>query len=94
MVQGVNMENLEASRIDSKFRFILLAARRAEQVMRGARPKMAYRTAKVARGAMEEILGNAVNWDYGPPPPPQAPEATEPAGDAAAAQAAEGEKTG
>ena len=88
------MENLEASRIDSKFRFILLAARRAEQVMRGARPKMAYRTAKVARGAMEEILGNAVNWDYGPPPPPQPAEGSEPAGDAPAVQVADGEKAG
>ena len=86
------MENLEASRIDSKFRFILLAARRAEQVMRGARPKIAYRTSKVARGAMEEILGNQVNWDYGPPPAPQPPEGVEPAGEASAMQAAEGEK--
>jgi DNA-directed RNA polymerase subunit K/omega len=88
------MENLEASRIDSKFRFILLAARRAEQVMRGARPKMAYRSAKVARGAMEEILGNAVNWDYGPPPSPEPAAGSEPAGDPPPVQVADGEKAG
>jgi DNA-directed RNA polymerase subunit K/omega len=84
------MENLEASRIDSKFRFILLAARRAEQVMRGARPKMAYRTTKVARGAMDEILGNVVNWDYGPPPAAQ-PAVAEEAGEAAGLETAEGQ---
>jgi DNA-directed RNA polymerase subunit K/omega len=84
------MENLEASKIDSKFRFILLAARRAEQVMRGARPKMQYRTSKVARGAMDEILGNAVNWDYGPPPPPQPPPSED--GGESGVEVAEGEK--
>jgi DNA-directed RNA polymerase subunit omega len=70
------MENLEDTKVDSKFRFILLAARRAEQVMRGARPKLQYRTTKVARGAMDEILADAVAWDYGPAPVPQ-PEVTE-----------------
>ena len=85
------MENFEASKIDSKFRFILLAARRAEQVMRGARPKMQYRTPKVARGAMEEILANVVNWDYGPPPPP-VPAEVEGDGEAAGAELVEGEK--
>ena len=85
------MENhYEDTRVDSKFRFILLAARRAEQVMRGARPKFQYRTSKVARGAMDEILGNAVAWDYGPPPAPPvaAVEPTE-----ATAEVADGEKT-
>ncbi|HVR28267.1 MAG TPA: DNA-directed RNA polymerase subunit omega [Thermoanaerobaculia bacterium] len=84
------MENLEASKIDSKFRFILLAARRAEQVMRGARPKMQYRTTKVARGAMDEILGNAVSWDYGPPPP-TVPAEGETDGEAAGSEVVEGE---
>ena len=87
------MDNLEDSKVDSKFRFILLAARRAEQVMRGARPKLVYKTPKVARGAMEEILADAVAWDYGPPPAPQ-PTEVEAAGDAAHAEVAEGEKTG
>jgi len=85
------MENLEGSNIDSKFRFILLAARRAEQVMRGARPKMQYRTAKVARGAMEEILGNVVAWNYGPPPAAE-PATVDSAGDAPTVGVAEGEK--
>ena len=85
------MENFEDSKVDSKFRFILLAARRAEQVMRGARPKLHYKTRKVARGAMDEILADAVAWDYGPPPVP------EPVGEVTAevpgAEVVEGEKS-
>jgi DNA-directed RNA polymerase omega subunit len=87
------MESLENTKVDSKFRFILLAARRAEQIMRGARPKIQYRSTKIARGAMEEILDNVVAWDYGPPPPPQ-PTAAEPAGESVGAEVAEGEKSG
>jgi len=85
------MENFEDSKVDSKFRFILLAARRAEQVMRGARPKLQYKTTKVARGAMEEILADAVAWDYGPAPLPQLPAGEAPA-EAPSAEVVEGEK--
>jgi DNA-directed RNA polymerase subunit K/omega len=84
------MVNFEDSKVDSKFRFILLAARRAEQVMRGARPKLHYKTPKVARGAMDEILADAVNWDYGPAPAPEP--AAEAAAEAPTAEVAEGEK--
>jgi len=86
------MENYEDTKVDSKFRFILLAARRAEQVMRGARPKMHYKTPKVARGAMDEILADAVAWDYGPPPAPQPVEGEQPA-EAASAEVVDGEKS-
>ena len=85
------MENYEDSKVDSKFRFILLAARRAEQVMRGARPKLHYKTPKVARGAMDEILADAVAWDYGPPPAPEPATGEQPA-DAPSAEVVEGEK--
>ena len=84
------MENFEDSKVDSKFRFILLAARRAEQVMRGARPKLHYKTPKVARGAMDEILADVVSWDYGPPPAPEP--VGEVAAEAPAAEVAEGGK--
>jgi hypothetical protein len=85
------MENFEDTKVDSKFRFILLAARRAEQVMRGARPKLQYKTTKVARGAMDEILADAVAWDYGPPPAPQPAPGEAPA-EAPSAEVVEGEK--
>ena len=54
-------------KIDSKFRFVLLASQRAEQMMRGAQPKVDKPGAKQTRVAMHEILEDAVGWDYGPP---------------------------
>ncbi len=53
-------------KIDSKFRFVLLASKRAEQFMRGAQPKITRPGAKPTRVAMEEIFAEAVGWDYGP----------------------------
>jgi DNA-directed RNA polymerase omega subunit len=60
-------------KIDSKFRYVLLSARRAEQMVRGARPKMDHLSRKPTRRAMAEIDADAVNWDYGPEPQPEAP---------------------
>ncbi len=57
-------------KVDSKFRFVLLAARRAEQMVRGARPKIDHVSRKPTRRAMAEIQAEAVNWDYGPEPQP------------------------
>ncbi len=55
-------------RIDSRFRFVLLAASRAEQMMRGAEPKVASAQTKPTRVAMQEIVEDLVEWDYGPAP--------------------------
>ena len=60
-------------RIDSKFRYILLAAERAERMMRGAQPKLEADTRKSTQVAMDEILHDLVEWDYGPAPE-EAPE--------------------
>ena len=52
--------------VDSKFRLVLLIARRAEQLMRGARPKVASeRPLKPTRLAAEEFEENQIRWDYG-----------------------------
>ncbi len=56
-------------KIDSKFRFVLLAATRAEQLMRGAQPKMDHPPGKLTRAGMEEIMADAVGWEYGLPEP-------------------------
>jgi DNA-directed RNA polymerase subunit omega len=56
------------SKVDSKFRFVLLAAHRAEQLMRGAHPRVQLRSPKVARIAMEEVLDDRIQWGYGPAP--------------------------
>jgi DNA-directed RNA polymerase omega subunit len=67
----------KAPEVDSKFRLVLVAASRAEQLIRGARPKL-DNTAKrkSTRLAMDEVAHNLVDWGYGPPPQPEpAPEA-------------------
>ncbi len=53
-------------KIDSKFRFVLLASKRAEQIMRGAQSKVSIPGAKHTRLGMQEIFDTAVGWDYGP----------------------------
>lgn len=54
--------------VDSKFRFVLVAANRAEQIMRGARPKVEVGKRKPTRLAMEEVNQSLVEWGYGAPP--------------------------
>ncbi len=61
--------------IDSKFRRVLVAANRAEQLMRGARAKVETGKRKPTRVAMEEVDHSLIEWGYGPPPPPAPPEA-------------------
>ena len=52
--------------VDSKFRLVLLVARRAEQLMRGARPKLETdRPQKPTKLAAQEFEENRVRWDYG-----------------------------
>ncbi|MFQ5526804.1 MAG: DNA-directed RNA polymerase subunit omega [Thermoanaerobaculia bacterium] len=58
-------------RVDSKFRFVLVSAARAEQMMNGAQPKIEAGQRKAGRIAMQEIYEGAVNWDYGPAPEPE-----------------------
>jgi DNA-directed RNA polymerase omega subunit len=55
------------AQIDSKFRRVLVASSRAEQIMRGARPKIETGKMKPTRVAMEELTGNLVEWSYDPP---------------------------
>lgn len=66
--------------IDSKFRLVLLAAQRAEQLMRGASPRVTSKHSRRARVALDEIRSDAVSWGYGPP---EADEASESALEAA-----------
>ena len=52
--------------VDSKFRLVLLVARRAEQLMRGARPKIeTERPTKPTRLAAAEFDEDRIRWDYG-----------------------------
>lgn len=53
-------------KIDSKFRYVLLASRRAEDMMRGATPKVTT-PPKFTSAAMREIREDLVQWEYGTP---------------------------
>jgi DNA-directed RNA polymerase omega subunit len=48
--------------IDSKFRYVLLVSKRAEQLIQGAMPKHRSRHAKPTRVAMEEVHRDEVKW--------------------------------
>ena len=53
--------------VDSKFRMVILLARRAEQLMRGARPKLEIETPmKPTRLAAGEFERDMIRWDFGP----------------------------
>jgi DNA-directed RNA polymerase omega subunit len=48
--------------VDSTFRYILIAAKRAEQLIAGARPRVAGRHAKPATIALSEVIEGKVPW--------------------------------
>jgi len=75
--------------MDSKFRYVLLVAERAEQLMRGARPKVES-AGKPTRVAREEIDGGLVEWGYGPAPEPELEALPDDEGEAEAVAEAEG----
>lgn len=79
------MEQQLADRIDSKFRYVLLTAARAEQLMRGARAKLEAVPPKPTTIAMTEVDRDVIEWGYGPSPREQEAAA---AAEAAAAEAA------
>ena len=64
------MQNIPDN-VDSKFRLVLLAAERAEQLVRGAAARTPVRREKAARTALDEICGDLVEWGYGPAPEPE-----------------------
>lgn len=53
--------------VDSRFRYVLLVSKRAEQLIQGAQPKTKPRHSKPTRIAMEEVERNAVKWQLTAP---------------------------
>ena len=49
--------------VDSKFRFITVAAQRAKQLQNGAKARVEARSLKPTRVAMQEVLAGAVSWE-------------------------------
>ena len=48
--------------IESKFRLVHIAARRAEQLMQGARKRVETTHTKAARVALDEVHADLVRW--------------------------------
>ncbi len=63
-VEEVTEEQPPPPEIDSKYRLIILAAKRSKQLQRGARPRIEIDPAKhkTTRIALEEILHGKVNF--------------------------------
>jgi DNA-directed RNA polymerase subunit omega len=49
--------------VDSKFRFITVAAQRAKQLQAGAKPRVETRSRKPTRIAVEEALQETISWE-------------------------------
>jgi DNA-directed RNA polymerase subunit omega len=59
-----NIEDTQAPEIDSKYRLIILAAKRSKQLQRGARPRIEIEPVKhkPTRIALEEVIRGRVNF--------------------------------
>ena len=53
--------------VDSRFRYVLLVSKRAEQLIQGSQPKVKPRHFKPTRIAMDEIDAEQVKWQLEPP---------------------------
>ena len=53
--------------VDSRFRYVLLVSKRAEQLIQGAQPRTKSKHAKATRIAMEEVEKNQVKWQMSAP---------------------------
>jgi DNA-directed RNA polymerase subunit omega len=59
-----------AKDVDSKFRFITVAAQRAKQLQNGAKPRVEVRSRKATRVAIDEVVAGAVSWEVKDEIPP------------------------
>lgn len=50
-------------KIDSKFRFVILASKRAKQLLRGAKPRVRSKSRNPIRVAQQEIREGAVDYE-------------------------------
>ena len=56
-------ESAMPRKIDSKYRKILIAAKRSKQLARGARPRVVLPNAKVTRLALEEVDQGKIEFE-------------------------------
>lgn len=48
---------------DSKFRFVIVAAKRAKQLLKGAKPKLKSKSKNLIRIAQEEVMNGLVEYE-------------------------------
>lgn len=53
------------TKIDSRYRLVIIASQRARQLMEGAKPTLQSRHAKASTIALEEVLGDELEVLYG-----------------------------
>lgn len=58
---------------DSKYRLILVAARRSKQLQKGATPRIVSTAHKTTRVALEEVAKGMVGFEILPPPQDREP---------------------
>jgi len=50
-------------KIDSKFRFVILASKRAKQLLKGSKPKLKSKSKSLIRLAQQEIKDGLINYE-------------------------------
>ena len=52
--------------IDSKFRYVIVAAKRAKELLKGSKPRIKSKSKNLIRVAQEEVEGGFVNYELIP----------------------------
>ena len=52
--------------IDSKFRFVIVASKRAKQLLRGSKPKLRSKSRNLIRIAQQEVMAGTVEFEILP----------------------------
>jgi DNA-directed RNA polymerase subunit omega len=63
MSENKGNAELNMPAIDSKYRRILIAAKRSKQLQKGARPRVNLTNAKATRVALEELNQGLINFE-------------------------------
>jgi DNA-directed RNA polymerase subunit omega len=62
----INKETKKIMAIDSKYRKILIAAKRSKQIQKGARPRVQVTSTKATRVALEEVNRGLIDFEIMP----------------------------
>jgi len=66
MADAYDNNEAKALSIDSKYRKILIAAKRSKQIQKGAQPRVNLANSKATRVALEEVERGLINFEIIP----------------------------